>query len=298
MKIGYPCINPSLECRSSRTFRLKNYSRERVISTIRGNLECLRKILRFNAEHNMMFFRITSDLIPFASHEVMDVSWQDIFKPEFEQIGSFIKEHKMRITMHPGQYTVLNSNRKEVFLKSLKDIEYHVQVLDLMDLDSAAKVQVHVGGVYGNKSKSKQRFIDRYFAYESHIKNRLVIENDDKSYNLKNCLDIHQQTGIPVIFDIYHHKCNSSGESVKKAFERFSGTWKERDGIPIVHYSDEHPTKGKPSHSEHMNIENFKEFTKKTIDFDFDLMLEIKDKEKSAFKVIDILSEDPRIIKN
>lgn len=297
MKIGYPCLNLSLECRSSRTFRLKNYSIPRLKSTIKNNLECLQKILKYNYKHGFMFFRITSDLIPFASHKVMNFQWQEKFKENFIKVGEYIKKNQMRITMHPGQYTVLNSTDDGVFRRSLKEIEYHIQVLDLMKLDSTAKVQVHIGGVYGNKEESLNRFIFRYNKYDEMIKNRLVIENDDKSYNLRDCLKIHEKTGIPVIFDRYHHQCNNSGDSISSAFEKFTKTWTRKDGIPIIHYSDEHPTKGKPSHSEHINLSEFEQFIEETQKYDFDIMLEVKDKERSALKAIEVLKNDPRLIK-
>lgn len=294
MKIGYPCINLSLPCRSNRTFRLKNYSENKLIETIAGNLDCLLNILLFNIQNEIFFFRITSDLIPFASHPIMKFNWQDHFNKKFAEIGQFIKSSQMRISMHPGQYTVLNSPRKEVYENSLKDLDYHVDVLDLMILDKTAKVQVHVGGVYGDKKKSKQRFIERYINLSDKIKNRLIIENDDKSYSVKDCLEIHQNSGIPVVFDAYHHECLNSGEPLDDVFKKVSRTWSKEDGLPIVHYSSEHPTKGKPSHAESININHFKVFLNKTRDFDFDLMLEIKDKEKSLLTVKDLILKDLR----
>ncbi|MBD3215532.1 MAG: UV DNA damage repair endonuclease UvsE [Candidatus Lokiarchaeota archaeon] len=295
MKIGYPCINLSLECRSSRTFRLKNYSIPKLKSTISNNLKCLQKILEFNKKHGILFFRITSDLIPFASHEIMKFEWQEHFKQQFREIGEYLKCNEMRITMHPGQYTVLNSTDEGVFKRSVKEIRYHIEVLDIMGLDSTAKVQVHVGGVYGNKPQSLERFIERYKTYNKEITNRLVIENDDKSYTLQDCLKIHDETGIPIIFDIYHHQCNSSGESIPQAFKAFTESWKEVDGLPIVHYSSEHPDKGKPRHSEHIQLRDFRKFIEQTREYNFDMMLEIKDKEKSALKALEVLNDDERL---
>ena len=294
MKIGYPCINLSLPCRSSRTFRLKNYSKERLIETIGGNLQCLREILEYNKQNEIFFFRITSDLIPFASHPIMKFDWQDYFEAKFKEIGHFIKNYNMRMSMHPGQYTVLNSPKRDVYDNSIKDLEYHVEVLDLMELDNTSKVQIHVGGVYGDKNNSKQRFIERYMKLPDKIKNRLIIENDDKSYSLKDCLDIHQNTGIPIVFDVYHHECLNSGESLDQAFKKVGKTWSVEDGVPIVHYSSEHPTKGKPSHAEHINIHHFEIFLNKTKNYDFDLMLEIKDKEKSLLTVKALIHNDIR----
>lgn len=298
MKIGYPCINLTLDCRSSKTFRLKNYSNEKLIDTIDGNLECLFEILKYNVSHSLYFFRITSDLIPFASHPIMDFNWQDNFRSKFKNIGNFIKENNIRISMHPGQYTVLNSNNQKVFKNSISDLEYHVEVLDLMELNNTAKVQIHIGGVYSDKKTSMERFKKRYLNLEGRIKKRLIIENDDKSYNLSDCLNINKSVGIPVAFDIYHHECLHNGMSLADAFKLFTQTWEKDDGIPIVHYSSEHPTKGKCKHAETIDLKHFEEFLITTRNFNFDIMLEIKNKEKSALKALELVFKDPRFNKN
>jgi UV DNA damage endonuclease len=298
MKIGYPCINLSLDCRSSKTFRLKNYSEERLINTIEGNLKCLFEILQYNNSHDLLFFRITSDLIPFASHPVMNLNWQDFFKNNFRSLGKYIKTKNMRISMHPGQYTVLNSKNQKVFRNSIKDLEYHVDVLDLLGLNKTAKVQIHVGGVYNDKKTSLKRFKKRFLNLEQQLKNRLIIENDDKSYNLDDCLNINKSTEAPIVFDIYHHECNPSGKNTIESFKLFTKTWKREDGYPIVHYSSEHPLKGKSKHADTIDLLDFNNFIQKTKDFDFDIMLEIKDKENSALKALDFLNKDPRLNKN
>ncbi|MBD3256347.1 MAG: UV DNA damage repair endonuclease UvsE [Candidatus Lokiarchaeota archaeon] len=298
MKIGYPCVNLSLKCRSSRTFRLRNYSEERIRETISGNLDCLQKILEFNVDHNLYFFRITSDLIPFASHPVMNFNWKDYFKTKFEGIGNYIKKNNMRITMHPGQYTVLNSKRKDVFERSLKELKYHIEVLDLLKLDQSAKVQVHVGGVYNEKKESINRFISRYKKFDNAIKNRLVIENDDKSYHVNDCLEIYNIINIPIIFDVFHHECYNHQTSMLKALNLVIDTWNAKDGLPILHYSSQKEGKSSGSHAYSIDIIHFKEFVEKTNDYDFDLMLEIKDKEKSALKALKILKNDNRLREN
>jgi len=294
MKVGYPCINLSLECRSSRTFRLKNYSIERLSQTIDSNLDCLKSILDFNLAKNILFFRITSDLIPFASHPIMDFNWQEAFKSRFLEIGNIIKKYDMRISMHPGQYTVLNSINNEVFERSLAELKYHIDVLDLMELNSDAKVMTHIGGAYNDKQKSIARFIKRYNMLEDNIKNRYVIENDDKIYTIDDCIKINQETGIPVIFDAYHHECNNPGYGVEKALKKVINTWNEKDGLPILHYSSEHPIKGKYRHADSIDLNHFKQFLEKTQEYDFDLMIEIKDKEKSLIAAKHIIYNDIR----
>jgi len=256
------------------------------------------KILEYNIKNNIFFFRITSDLIPFASHPVMQFKWQDHFKSTFKNIGNFIKDYGMRITMHPGQYTFLNSHNEEVYRNAIKDLEYHVDLIDLMGLESTAKVQIHVGGVYGDKEKSIWRFVEKYNKLEDKIKKRLIIENDDRSYNLNDCLLISHQVKIPIVFDIYHHSCYNNGESLTEAFDSFIKTWHFEDGIPIVHYSSEHHIKGKSKHAEFIDLPHFKKFIKSTKNYDFDIMLEIKDKETSALKAIDIIKSDSRFNRN
>jgi len=135
MRIGYPCINNSIDCKSDRTFRLKSYSEERLKKTIKNNLDCLLRILEFNLEHEILFFRITSDLVPFASHPICQFNWQKEFKKRFVTIGNFIKKHRIRISMHPDQFILLNSLSERIYKNSIRELIYHADVMDLMELD-------------------------------------------------------------------------------------------------------------------------------------------------------------------
>jgi len=290
MKIGYPCINRSVDCRGNRTFRLKSYSQQRLKDTVSENLSCLDTMLKYNTEHDLLFFRITSDLVPFASHPVCDVDWQNSFKADFEKIGSYIRKHDIRISMHPDQFTLINSPREDVLERSCRELEYHSQVLDLMKLDLNAKIQIHVGGVYGDKPASIRRFADRFHQLDPSVTRRLVIENDDRQYSLHDCLIINQQCSVPVLFDVFHHRLLNQGESVNEAITAATATWKKKDGILMVDYSSQQPGKRPGSHTETIDKDDFVMFLQKTRGMDFDIMLEIKDKEKSAFKAVQIMS--------
>jgi UV DNA damage endonuclease len=294
MRIGYPCINTSVGCKSSRTFRLKSYTEKRLMKTVENNLDCLGRILRFNLRHNILFFRITSDLVPFASHPICKFDWQGSFGKLLKGIGDFIKSCGMRISMHPNQFTLINSLDNRVFENSIRELVYHAQVLDLMELDTSAKIQIHVGGVYGDKEASRRRFVERFEMLDEIVRRRLVIENDDKRYNLKDCLKISAEVGIPMLFDVFHHEVNNSGETTKEAFELFTPTWKPEDGLPMVDYSSQLTSDIKGKHAETLNLGIFREFLEATKPFDFDIMLEIKDKEMSALKAIEIASQDDR----
>lgn len=294
MKIGYPCINRTAGCKGDRTFRLKSYSEERLVETVENNLSCLHKVLQFNAKQGILFFRITSDLVPFAAHPICQFNWQECFRNKFELIGDFIREHDIRISMHPDQFVLINSIDKRIFENSLRELSYHANVLDLMELDTSAKVQIHMGGVYGDKEKSMKRFMKRYENLDDNIRRRLVIENDDKRYSLKDCLKINDGMGIPVLFDMFHHEVNSSGETVRDAFELFTSTWKEKDGLPMVDYSSQNKGELRGKHAETIDLKQFEEFLEETKPFDFDIMLEIKDKEKSTIKAVEVASRDHR----
>jgi len=297
MRIGYPCINTKIGCKSSRTFRLKSYSEERLIETVENNLFCLGEILRFNLIHKLLFLRITSDLVPFASHPICRFNWQRHFQKQFKAIGDFIKSNNMRISMHPDQFTLINSIDEVVFENSTRELAYHAEVLDLMKLDTSAKIQIHVGGVYGDKKKSMKRFVKRFESLDEKIKRRLVVENDDRRYRLKDCLRISGETKSPVLFDVLHHEINSSGETIREAFGLFTRTWKEKNGLPMVDYGSSKEADLKGKHSKSIDLEHFGNFLEETSAFDFDVMLEIKDKEKSALKAVEIAKNDDRFLR-
>ncbi len=296
MKIGYPCINWTIDCKGNKTFRLKSYSEERLIETVENNLNCLIKMLNFNVKKNLLFFRITSDLVPFASHPICTFEWQKYFKNKFKEVGEIIKENNLRISMHPDQFIVLNSKSKDVVERSINELMYHADVLDLMRLDKKAKIQLHIGGAYGNKKESLNRFSEKYKKLDEKIKKRLVIENDDRIFSFKDCMFLYDKIKIPILFDVLHHSVLNNNEKINDSLEKQYKTWKKIDGIPMVDYSSQKPGFRSGSHAETINIKDFKDFLKKSEPYDIDIMLEIKDKEKSAMKAKAIANYDNRFL--
>jgi UV DNA damage endonuclease len=289
VKIGYACINLSLECRSSRTFRLKSYSAEKMERTVSENLSCLLEQLRFNLEHGIHYFRISSDLVPFASHPVCDYPWQRAFKGEFEQVGGFIREHAMRVTMHPDQFILINSPHEDITARSVAELVYHAEVFDLMGLDGTHKIQIHVGGVYGDRAASMKRFATRFRRLPARVKRRLVVENDERSYGLADCLSVHAATGVPVVFDTLHHAANNRAEDVREALMAAGSTWEEKDGLPMVDYSSQ-KAGGRPgAHAHALDAGDFRSFLEAARGLDLDVMLEVKNKERSALEALSIL---------
>jgi UV DNA damage endonuclease len=291
LRVGYPCINRSIGCTSSRTFRLASYSERRLVETVEQNLDCLDEVIRWNVEHGIGFFRVTSDLVPFASHPVCTYDWARQFRDRFRALGRLVRRHRMRISMHPDQFVLLNALDERIVESSLRELGYHARALDLMELPASAKLQIHIGGVYGDKRAGITRFVERYRRLPRPIRCRLVVENDDRSYTVADCLEVNRLTGAPVLFDVFHHRINSSGETVREALAGCAATWRKRDGLPMVDYSSQEPGQRRGRHAEHIDRRDFRRFLAQARSIDCDVMLEIKDKEKSALEAVALASQ-------
>ncbi|SNC68276.1 UV-damage endonuclease [Hymenobacter gelipurpurascens] len=292
MKIGYPCVNESLDCTSTSTFRLASYSDERLELTVRNNLNCLLRILEFNVAQGMLFFRIGSGVVPFGSHPINGFPWQTHFAAEFRAVGDYIKAHNMRVSFHPDQFVVLNSPDAGIVERSISELVYQGSMLDLMGLDSTHKLQIHVGGLYNDRELAISRFIDTYRRLPAPVTARLVIENDDRLFSLQDCLRVHEAVGIPILFDNFHHECLNHGEPMAEALRLAAGTWHpERDGTMMMDYSSQAPGERKGKHTTSLVEELFREFLTHLQGVNPDIMLEIKDKEISARRAVAILHE-------
>jgi UV DNA damage endonuclease len=296
MRIGYPCTNRTLGCRGAKTLRLASFSLERLDEAVASNLACLETMLLWNVEHGIRLFRITSDLIPFASHPDIAPPWRHLYARALANAGLLIQQLGVRIDMHPGQYTVLNSPDEAVGRNTMCDLVYHVGVLDEMGLDATAKVQIHLGGVYGDREAAVARFISRAGLLPETIRRRLVIENDERSYGMADCLRVSRAIGLPVVFDAYHHALNNRGDSAGMALAAAAETWTPNDGLPIVDYSSGLPNGRYGQRAESLDETHFRAFIRATGETDFDVMLEIKDKELSALRAVDIVRGDGRFV--
>ncbi|MGX8850067.1 UV DNA damage repair endonuclease UvsE [Amedibacillus sp. YH-ame10] len=286
MKIGYACIFLGDEQSRQRTCTLKYITEEKLQEIISHNLQALRRILAFNAAHNIMMYRLSSDIIPFGSSPVNTLPWQSIYRKELEEIGNFVKEKGMRVSSHPGQYTILNALNVEIIERSKLDLEYHCSILDMMGLDSSHKMVLHIGGIYNDKDCAMQRFIDVYRTLPEHIQRRLVIENDDRYYTVEDVLKISSYTHIPVVFDNLHHEILPPEEykSIGEWLTLVRDTWKKEDGVQKVHYSEQAVGKRLGAHAQHVTSNVFFSFLAQ-VPFDVDVMLEVKDKNISACKI-------------
>lgn len=287
MRFGYACLNLSITARSNHRCVLKNASSATLRRLISQNLNGLRAILEYNAARNILLFRISSDVIPFASHPINQIKWEDEFAPELGLLGEIVDKYDMVVSMHPGQYTIINSPHLQVVRNSLAELDYHRRFLDALSDSSRHKIVVHVGGLYGDKARAKRRFIEQSRDMCPALKRRLVIENDDRLFTAADVLELSSQTGLPMVFDYLHHLANPSGTGrVAEWLAWARGTWKPHDGDYKLHYSDQDPQKKKGSHAQSIDMEKLGRFLAELPDYRVNIMLEGKDKNLSVERVM------------
>ena len=289
MSIGYACLTRGIADLSYKTCRKQNATKENLLSLIEHNLTTLEAMIDYNNQNDIRLFRMSSDIIPFGSDfSVNDTDWSQIFKEQFERIGEKVKGYGIRVSMHPGQYTVLNSKNEDVVNRAIDDLTYHTLFIDSLNVDASHKIILHIGGVYGDKKQAIERFINVYKKLDQRIKNRLIIENDDRLYTIEDVLSISQQTGAPVVYDNLHHFINP-GETLgndKHWIEKAQETWSLDDGRAKVHYSQQQLNAREGAHSQTVRIKEFMDYYESVKNLDIDIMLEVKDKNLSAVKCV------------
>lgn len=298
MNIGYACINTTLASQNpsittnrgmiKKTFIDKGleYAGELSLS----NVSDLLIILKWNVEKNIRFFRVSSDIFPWATHyNIASLPQYNQIKTKLDEIGLYAKTNSIRLTFHPGPYNVLTSPNESVVNNTIKDLEMHGKICDMLGLSQTTynKINIHCNGVYGDKKSAMKRFCSNFKLLSSSVQKRLTIENDDKSsmYSVKDLMYIHERIGIPIVFDIHHHKFCDGGLSEKEALALAASTWPSSIK-PVVHYSEsksEHEDDNsikKQAHSDYINKLPL------TYGYDIDLMIEAKAKEKAILNFI------------
>jgi UV DNA damage endonuclease len=296
MNIGYACLALGVPGTDFRRCMQKNANDERLIELIAHNLNSLETIFDYNIKNKIKLFRISSDLIPFASSPVNMLPWWDLFEIQLSLIGDKLKMGGLRVSMHPGQYTVLNSPDESVVKRAVDDLNYHAKVLDALKTGPESKIVLHVGGIYGDKVQAIKRFKENYLSLDPSIKKRLVIENDDKAYTIEDVVRIGNDLGIPVVFDNLHHRVNPpknvSDEVIADEYTwiaKAGKTWKDADGRQKIHYSQQEPMKRQGAHSATIHTDEFLVFYHSIKMKKIDVMLEVKDKNLSAVKCLGLL---------
>lgn len=254
------------------------------------------KMLRWNDKYSIKFMRLSSDMFPFASHPEHGYKLRPFASKVLAEVGKVAAELGHRLTTHPGQFTQLGSPRREVIEAAVRDLDYHDEMLSLLRLPEQqnrdAVMILHMGGVYGDKAATLDRFRKNYAKLSPSVKARLVLENDDVGWTVHDLLPVCEELDIPLVLDFHHHnilfdsaKCREGTYDISRPElqERIAGTWKRKGIKQKMHYSEPCPGAVTPrdrrKHSPRVA-------TLPPCPPDMDLMIEAKDKEQAVFELM------------
>lgn len=250
-RLGYACLNtelraqkPSVFC--SRTCRLataREKGRSLLFSLALANARDLLTMIEWNEAHSIRFMRISSELCPFASHPEMGYEVKNVpgLVEALRAVGATAKRFGHRLTMHPGQFTQLASPRIGVFTNALRDLRYQCDILNLIDMGPDSVMIIHMGGMYGDKEATLQRFKDRWSDVPLDIQQRLVLENDELCYSVDDLLEVCEQLSIPLVLDWHHASIFPSKNKPEIDWPRIKTIWDHRGIRPKQHYSESRP---------------------------------------------------------
>ncbi|KAF2262362.1 UV-endonuclease UvdE [Lojkania enalia] len=254
------------------------------------------KMLKWNDKYGIKFMRLSSEMFPFASHDVYGYKLAPFAAEALQEVGKVAAELGHRVTMHPGQFTQLGSPRQQVIDAAIRDLEYHDEMLSLLKLppqqDRDAVVILHLGGAFGDKPATLDRFRENYARLPQSVKNRLVLENDDVVWSVHELLPLCQELNIPFVLDFHHNniifdssKIREGTKDIVELFPSIIETWEKKGITPKMHYSEPCPgaitNKARRKHSPRV-------MTLPPCPQTMDLMIEAKDKEQAVFELMRI----------
>ena len=276
IRLGYACICNSIE-EHMHTITYTNYLKDKnkINDIVKQNFEVLKKILTYNNKNNIHFYRLSSNFIPCAS--IIEYDYPNIFKKEFKEISKLIKG---RFDMHLSEYCILNSTNKEVVERSIDEIKYHYKLLKCFKVEP--NLIIHIGSKSFGKENSITRFINNFNKLPNYLKNALLIENDDKVFNVEDTLRLCQKIKRPMVLDVHHHNCNKTEKDLSNYLNEIFNTW---DTTPKIHFSSPKNKKDFRAHNDYINSDDFINFIK-LIDRDIDVMLEAKAKDDALFRLV------------
>lgn len=306
IRLGYVAIAINLKnVTSSSTVTFANYNKlrgeeERIKKLKRvtfSNLDDLETILKYNIENNIHFYRLTSKLIPLTTHPQVAWQYEKYFSKELNTIGTIIKKYNMRLDAHPDQFNVINSVKQKVVEDTIRNLNHAVDLFEIMDYEKG-KLVVHTGSSVGGKEESIIRFISQYKTLPSRIKERLILENDDKIFTAKDVLGICEQIKIPMVVDIHHHNCKNDEENIGDLLPHIFSTWDKEILPPKIHFSSPREANKEGNldrkHADYIDVNEFVSFldlARESVNRDFDVMIEAKKKNQALFQLMKDLSK-------
>ena len=259
---------------------------KRLDEIIRSNFSDLKKILYYNKQNEIQFYRLTSNLIPLATHPNISCDFYHIYQKELKEIGTLMKDYHMRVDTHPNQYCVLNSTNSDVVCSSINILKDQYDMYQTMGING--KIILHIGGGTYGKKAGINRFIKNFQLLPESLQNSILLENDDKLYTVSDVLMVCEKLKIPMVLDYHHHLCNPCEEELTELLDRIYDTWKNETLSIKMHFSSPKNKQEFRSHNTYIDLDSFLSFLKllKKKNQDVDVMLEAKGKDEALFRLI------------
>ncbi|TYS17932.1 UV DNA damage repair endonuclease UvsE [Rossellomorea vietnamensis] len=301
LRLGFVANALSLwDASPSKTMTFKRYGElseeernRKLLEVTSANLEHTKRILYYLASHEIPLYRMSSSMVPLATHP--EVKWDFVspFKEEWKELGRLIKKFNIRTSYHPNQFTLFTSPKESVTDNAVEDMVFHYKMLEAMDVHEQSLINIHIGGTYGNKEEALARFHQNLQKLPSHVKEIMTLENDDKTYTVEETLEVCEKEGIPMILDVHHHQANQSSEPLQTYLPRIFDTWKHRDLRPKIHVSSPKSEKAFRSHADNVDIDFVLSYLKmlKELDEDTDIMIEAKNKDIAMLKLTEDIAK-------
>jgi UV DNA damage endonuclease len=299
MRIGYACVNLTLaedNIKVNRRMMKRSFLEKGLEGVSRlalNNIQDFEKITDWNIENQVFFYRMSSDMIPWMSEfDLSELPDYAEIKTILHRAGEKAAKHKIRLTYHPGPFNVLASKSEKVIGNTVKELDQHSEIMDMLQLPASpfAKINIHVGGAYGDRISAMDRFAVNFQRLKENTKKRLTVENDDKAnmFSVKDLLYLHEKIQIPIVFDYFHHRFCTGGLSEEEALFAALETWPE-EVVPVVHYSSskldhEDPSAAGPAHADYL-YELVRVYGREV-----DIMLEAKAKELALKRYLERFS--------
>ena len=284
LRLGYACLN-TLFGSPARTTRLAKATPERLRELLAANLDTLEAILRWNDANDIRVFRVSSNTVPLASHPRASYPWREALGERFAELGDLMRGKGMRLSTHPGPYTVPASAEGRIAAAAVRELEYHAELMGAFGLDRSHKIVLHLGGGAGDRRAWLHRFRHAFERLSPEAHSRLVIENDER-WSLEDVLAAARSVSVPVVFDAFHHEVNGSLPKlgVRELVELAGETWREADGRQEVHFSTQARGRRAGAHADTLDLRRFRRFAAQVDDLPLDCVLEVKDKEQSVLR--------------
>lgn len=265
IRLGLCCLfrDEPIRFRTTTATAVSRMKRPDALAKLSGlclaNADALLLALRYCAGNGIGCFRVNSQILPLKTHPTCGYAVEELPDGEevvrrFKACGRFVRKHNLRTCFHPDQFVVLNSPRPEVVESSIRELEYQAQVAAWVGADV---INIHAGGAYGDKQKALAAFVGNLHRLSAGARTRLTVENDDRIFTSADLLPICHATGIPLVYDVHHHRCNPDGLSIEQVTRKALKTWNRE---PLFHLSSPIEGWGGPNPMRHHDFIDVADF--------------------------------------